>query len=173
MLLENDNIKLRALEPEDLDQLYDWENDTELWKIGSSIAPFSRYAIKQYISRFDEDIFQTHQQRFIVELKSTKQSIGTIDLYDFDPFHKRAGVGILVDHKFQCKGFGTQILHLLEEYAFKFLKINQLYAIIPIQNKASIKLFTKCNYQQTGVLKQWLSAEIDFEDAIFMQYINK
>ncbi|MFA7105384.1 MAG: GNAT family N-acetyltransferase, partial [Dysgonamonadaceae bacterium] len=121
MLLENDSIKLRAIEPEDLDQLYEWENDTELWKFGSSIAPFSRYAIKQYINRSGENIFQTHQQRFIVELKSSKQSIGTIDLYDFDPFHKRAGVGILVDKKFQGKGLGSQILTLLEEYAFGFL----------------------------------------------------
>ncbi|MFA6837661.1 MAG: GNAT family N-acetyltransferase [Dysgonamonadaceae bacterium] len=173
MLLENDSIKLRAIEPEDLDQLYEWENDTELWKFGSSIAPFSRYAIKQYINRSGENIFQTHQQRFIVELKSSKQSIGTIDLYDFDPFHKRAGVGILVDKKFQGKGLGSQILTLLEEYAFGFLKINQLYAIIPFRNNASIRLFTKCNYQQTGVLNQWLSTDIGFEDALFMQNINQ
>ena len=30
--LENKKIKLRALEPEDLDFLYKWENDTKFWK---------------------------------------------------------------------------------------------------------------------------------------------
>ena len=41
--LENDTIRLRALEPEDLDLLYAWENDTSLWEFGSTLVPYSRY----------------------------------------------------------------------------------------------------------------------------------
>ena len=31
--MENELIRLRALEPDDVQVLYKWENDTEVWKI--------------------------------------------------------------------------------------------------------------------------------------------
>ena len=45
-----DNIRLRALEPEDLEWLYSVENDEELWQWGSSNVPYSRYTLKTYIA---------------------------------------------------------------------------------------------------------------------------
>ena len=46
-LLSNDTITLRALEPTDLDMLYQWENDTALWVVSDTIAPYSRKALWQ------------------------------------------------------------------------------------------------------------------------------
>ena len=40
-LLSNDIITLRALEPTDLDTLYRWENDTTLWAVSDTVAPYS------------------------------------------------------------------------------------------------------------------------------------
>ena len=37
-LLENERVCLRALEPEDLELLYRWENDSELWEVGNTLA---------------------------------------------------------------------------------------------------------------------------------------
>ena len=39
-MLSDNFIRLRALEIEDLDMLYLWENDTSLWHYGNNIAPF-------------------------------------------------------------------------------------------------------------------------------------
>lgn len=50
MLLSNDRVRLRALEPEDLELLYRWENDPELWEVGNTLAPYSRYILKEYIA---------------------------------------------------------------------------------------------------------------------------
>ena len=41
-LLENDKIKLRALEPDDLDLLFSVENSSDLWGISNTLTPFSR-----------------------------------------------------------------------------------------------------------------------------------
>jgi len=41
-MLRGENINLRALEPSDLDVLYNWENDTSIWKVSQTIAPFSK-----------------------------------------------------------------------------------------------------------------------------------
>src|SRR5690606_25760863 len=120
-LLENEMIRLRATEPEYLEVLYSWENDTEMWKNGVSIAPFSRFTIRQYLIDSKQDIYTDRQLRLMVELKERGEAIGTVDLYDFDPLHRRAGVGILIDKRFREQGYGLQALKLLEAYTFDFL----------------------------------------------------
>ena len=59
MLLSNDRVRLRALEPEDLELLYRWENDPELWEVGNTLAPYSRYILKEYIAGSDRSIYET------------------------------------------------------------------------------------------------------------------
>ena len=43
-------MKLRAIEPEDLDLLYQIENNTELWQVGATNVPYSRYT-RRYLCR--------------------------------------------------------------------------------------------------------------------------
>lgn len=171
-LLENNVLRLRAPEPEDLDLLYAWENDTAIWQNGASIVPFSRYSIKQYLIDYKHDIYVDKQLRLMVTLRETDECIGTVDLYDFDPFHRRAGVGILIDRRHRRKGYAVQALMLLEEYAFRFLNLRQLYAIIPEKNNSSIGLFAKAGYRQTGLLEEWLSSEDSFYHALIMQKLK-
>lgn len=171
-LLENNHIRLRAIEPEDLEQLYYWENDTELWELGTSIAPFSRFIIKEYLINSKQDIFQNKQLRLMVELIEDNTAIGTVDLYDFEPFHKRAGVGILIDKNHRNQGYGIQALNLLQEYAFTFIKLKQLYALISEKNVNSLKLFINAGYTQSATLKDWLSGTNSFENAHILQLIN-
>lgn len=171
-LLENEMIRLRGTEPEDLEVLYSWENDTEMWKNGVSIAPFSRFTIRQYLIDSKQDLFIDRQLRLMIELKESGETIGTIDLYDFDPFHRRAGVGILIDKRFRKQGYGLQTLMLLEAYVFGFLNLHQLYAFIPASNILSIQLFTKAGYMPAGRLTEWLSSGDSFEDVQVMQNIR-
>ncbi|MDR3062381.1 MAG: GNAT family N-acetyltransferase [Dysgonamonadaceae bacterium] len=171
-LLENNSIGLRALEPEDLDVLYRWENESDLWVYGTTLAPFSKFALREYISESRRDIFQSRQLRLMVVLKENNKTIGTIDLYDFDPMNLRAGVGILLDSGYRKNGLGSQVLDLLKEYAFDFLLLKQLYAHVPRNNTAGMKLFINCGYLQTGCLKQWLKYKDCFEDVNVLQLIN-
>lgn len=171
-LLENNILRLRAPEPEDLDLLYAWENDTTIWQNGATLVPFSRYSIKQYLIDYKQDIYTDRQLRLIVTFRKTNEPIGTVDLYDFDPFHRRAGIGILIDNKHRHQGYGLLALSLLEEYVFQFLKLRQLYAVIPEKNSSSIRLFSKAGYQQAGQLKEWLSSGDSFSNALIMQKLK-
>ena len=155
--LENDVIRLRALEPKDIDLLYDWENDTSLWDRGNTLAPYSKYALEEYIRDARFDLFSVKQLRLIIELKNKENgAAGMIDLYDIDPHHSRAGVGILIDPKYQKRGIAFHALKILEAYAFEFLNLHQLFAYIPVENGVSLKLFEKLGYQSAGVLREWL-----------------
>lgn len=172
-LLENNSIRLRAPEPEDIDILYKWENDTSLWEYGASITPYSRFDLKQYILETKHDIFIDRQLRLMVVNKNDGAIIGAVDIYDFEPLHRRAGVGILIDSNYRKQGFGLMALKILEDYAFNFLNLRQVYAMIPENNKGSRELFTKAEYQYTATLHDWLSKGISFENVMVMQKLNK
>jgi len=100
-ILSGKITRLRAIEPSDIDLIYSWENDSSIWQLSNTIAPFSKYVIKQFIENSHQDIFQLKQIRLMIEKTDDKviQTIGSIDLFDFEPMHKRAGVGILVANK--------------------------------------------------------------------------
>ncbi len=170
--LENDLIKLRALEPEDLDVLYQWENDADLWKFGATIAPYSKFALREYIANARSDIFQSHQLRLMIVWKENNCPVGTIDLYDFDPLNLRAGIGILIDSAYRSKGIGEQTLDLIKDYAFDCLHLKQLYAHVPKRNEISLKLFSKAGYSNTACLKEWIKTGNGFDDVYVMQLIS-
>ena len=171
--LENESIRLRALEPEDIDLLYKWENDTSLWETGSTLAPYSKFALKEYIKDARFDLFSLRQLRLMIELKDDGRRVaGMIDLYDFDPHHNRAGVGILIDPVCQKKGIACQSLRILERYVFDFLHLHQLFAYVPNENAASLRLFEKAGYQPAGILKEWLCVRDRWIDVTIMQRIT-
>lgn len=171
-LLENETVRLRALEPEDLELLYRWENNPELWKLGSTLSPYSRYILKEYIRESHRDIYDTKQLRFMIELCQSGAAIGTIDLYDFEPHHRRAAVGILLDQPYQGNGFAAQAMSALMDYAFSFLKLHQLYVHIPIDNEPSKTLFARCGFVLSGIMKEWVITEKGFTDVMIMQKVK-
>ena len=171
-LLENTDIKLRALEPEDLDMLYRWENDTRLWQYGAAIHPYSRFSLKQYIADSQASIEQTKQLRLMIVERQSSQVVGTVDLYDFDFIHRRAGVGILIDEDFREKGYALQALACIEAYTLEHLGLKQTYAFVPETNTASILLFEKSGYEKTAVLKKWLSLGRQFTNVVVFQKIQ-
>ena len=167
--LLNGQIRLRALEPEDLEVLYRWENDSSLWEVGSTLAPFSRYILKNYIAESDRPLYEVRQLRLIIELEEERIAIGIVDLFDFDPHANRAACGILLDRDYQGRGWATQALRLLIAYAFDRLALHQLYVHIPVTNLPSYRLFLRCGFQPTGCLKGWIRVAGGFLDVQVMQ----
>ncbi len=172
MYLQDDLLRLRALEPEDLDILYRWENDSRLWAVSCATEPYSRYILKEYIAYSDKTIYEKKQLRLMITLRHDSTVIGTIDLTDFDPFHMRAGVGILIDSQYHRRGYAGGALRLLIDYSFNFLKIKQLYAHVPSNNGASLALFVKNGFTHSGTLRSWIREGDSFTDVEIYQLVN-
>lgn len=170
--LENEKIKLRALEPEDLDFLYKWENNTAFWKEGNNVNPYSKFTLKCYIES-NQSIYEQKQLRMMIEEKEFCQVVGCVDLFDLDVQHLRAGIGILIDENFSNKGFATQAIDLTCQYAFNFLHLHQIYCRIAANNFASIKVFEKVGFKRKGTLPDWLLIEYQFVDAHIYCFKNE
>lgn len=190
MLLQNDLIRLRAMEPADAEAMYRWENDTSLWSLGETTRPFSRAAVEEFIAQASLDIYQARQLRLMIEPQASTLStstttsggsagnqegaVGCIDLFSFDPLHRRAGVGILVyDPAYRRRGYGLAALRLLTEYAFQHLEMRQLWADIPLSNSASLRLFEKAGFTGEAIRRAWVRTPTGtYEDARFVQCLN-
>lgn len=168
-LLNDGTIALRALEPTDIDILTAWENDTTLWEAGCTLAPYSRKQIWDYIEGYQADIYAARQLRLMAVDTATGAPVGTIDLYDFDPFNRRAGVGILVDPSHRGRGYGKRMLDLTVDYASRFIGMHQLWAVIAIDNTTSQSLFRDCGFDICGRLRSWLRRDRSYVDAYAVQ----
>ncbi len=169
-MLKSENILLRACEPEDMPLMYQWENHTDYWLLSDTTKPFSKYTIQEFIQQDRNDIHTTRQQRFVIAMNHDKKAIGFIDLYQFEPVHRRAGVGILIgDEKERSKGYALESLKCLMQFAHDVLNMHQLYCYIQASNKKSVVLFQRAGFTTTGVLKDWLCSKNVFEDVILCQ----
>ena len=169
-MLKSDKLKLRAVEPEDLDLMYLIENDTELWPFGQASVPFSHFALKQYIAECSNDFFHDRQLRLVIET-ADGNSVGFVDLQNYEPLHHRAEVGIVVVPEQQRKGLATEALRLLAGYVSTHLGIHQLYALVPKGNVASIALFRKCGYKETATLEDWLNSPAGWQSVRVFQLV--
>ena len=171
--LKGKHINLRALEPEDLNFLYQIENNELFWEVSHTQTPFSKYILRQYLENAHLDIYESKQLRLLIEEKSTNKQLGMIDLFNFNPQHKRAGIGILIHPDFQANGFASEALSLLITYAFSHLQLHQLYANITSDNSKSLSLFQKQHFIKAGVKQDWILSEGKFKDEILFQLINE
>lgn len=172
MKLQGQHILLRALEPGDIEALYQWENDTDNWKVSSTQTPFSRFVLEQFIASAHQDIYSVKQLRLVICTNENKP-VGCIDLFDFEPNHLRAGIGVLIAEKSERrKGYASEALELLMEYCFISLNLHQLYCNITTDNEASVLLFQKHGFQITGIKKQWIREGDSFKDELLLQRIR-
>ncbi len=168
-LLSSDIIRLRKPEPEDLEFLYNIENNPEFWFISDSKSPYSKWQLKQHIENSVYDIYTNKELRLIIEVTNTNNSIGIIDLFEFDPLHKRIGLGILLDSKYREKGYASKSIKMVIDYCFIVLEINQIWCNIDADNIKSIKLFKNLGFKQNGVLQNWKILNGKFKDVLFLQ----
>ena len=164
-------IKLRKLEPSDLPFLYQWENDASVWADGSNHNPLSQQDLRDYIESTTGDIYKDGQLRLIIcsndpygeadRMNEVNKemvnglTLGCVDLFDFDPRNRRAAIGMYIAPQYRGQGIGREAVRLLEEYAFGFLHLRIIYAIISTSNTACSELYRQAGYTPSSVLPSW------------------
>jgi len=171
--LESETIRLRKPEPEDLEFLYSIENNSNFWFVSDTKSPFSKWQLKQHIEHTVYDIYTNKELRLIIEDKTTKKPVGLADLFEFEPFHKRVGIGIMINEEDRKQGLAHESTQTIINYCFNILEINQIWCNIGSENHASIKLFEKLGFTLSGVLKQWKIQKSKYKDVLFYQLLRK
>jgi len=146
-------ITLRKIEPEDLPFLYQWENDALAWADGNKHNPLSKQDLRDYITSTSGDIYKDGQLRLVILHEGC--TIGCIDLFDLDPRNARAAIGMYIAPEYRGKGYGKDAVLALEQYAFDFLNLRTIYAVIAEKNLACRTIYEQLGYLPSSPLKHW------------------
>lgn len=147
-------IRLRAVEPEDVDFMLECESDREAATWSDYRAPFSRHQLMSYALTYDADPFGAGQLRLIAQT-SGGLTVGIADLYELDPQDLRAYVGITIHPDHRRHGYGLKTLESLISYSRDRLGLRMLAAKISEQNPAALAIFRSAGFLPLCLLPHW------------------
>ena len=171
MSLEGELTRLRALEAEDVDLLYVWENDPAVWGVSGTLAPFSRHTLRRFLDEQRFDLYAARQLRLVVETLDGR-AVGLVDLFEFEPVDLRAGIGILIHGAGdRGRGFASDALDVLCRYARQVLGLHQLWCSVAPDNAASLNLFRRAGFVECGRKREWRRTPDGWADELLLQKI--
>ena len=164
------DIKLRPIEPQDLDLLYQYENDPDNWLISNTSTPFSKQTLKKYLASI-HDIYADKQLRMVIINKNFR-AVGLLDFFDYDDKNRRVGLGIVIDKEFRAQGIGKKAIKEAVKYGFDVLYLHQIYCNIMASNSKSINLFESLGFVRCADKKDWIQTPQGWENELMYQLIN-
>lgn len=163
--LEGEKIYLRPLEMEDLESFYRWFNKSELRKYTQIPYPLSREMEKEFI----ENAMRPGDTIVLaIVLKNNDRMIGDISINTIDNIHRKAFIGIAIgDPGYISRGYGTEALKLLLDYAFGTLNLHRIELHAYAFNKRAIDCYKKMGFKEEG-----RSREAHFADGRYQDIVN-
>lgn len=171
MNIFGEKVVLRALESTDKALLLEMINDPATEKmLGGSSFPVSDAAQAKWIA---DQIGRTDVLRCIVADKcAPDEGIGTIILSDIDTRNGVAQIHLKLNKASRGKGYGTDAVKAMVNYAFDQMRLHCLYAHVLRYNTASQHLFEKCGFEKEGCLRARAYKDGAYVDAISYSFVN-
>ncbi|MBL7068263.1 MAG: GNAT family N-acetyltransferase [Candidatus Omnitrophica bacterium] len=159
-------VYLRSLNPDDLEKGYlGWINDPETNRfLMSGIFPTSRDKLWGYyekVTNSNNDVI------FAIIVKKNDKYIGNIKIGGIDWVNRTAHCGRMIgDKKYRGKGYGTEALKLVIDYAFNTLNLNRIYNAIVADNMGAIKSCGKVGMKREGIFSQARFVDGKYKDIV-------
>ena len=161
--MEENHIRLRAVEPEDVDFMMECEEDRDSAKWSDYRAPLSRNQLLTYALTYDSDPFAAGQLRLIAVGRSGER-IGIADLYDISEKDSKAFAGVTIHPAWRGKGMSRPLIEAMHSIAFERLGLKTLAVKISTRNTGALTAFEKAGYHLTAFLPSWHRIGKDFHD---------
>jgi RimJ/RimL family protein N-acetyltransferase len=166
--LEGERLYLREVRPSDVNEDYHrWMNDPEVTRyLESRFYPNSMEKLREYVAG---KLGDRDNVFLAIVLKESDQHIGNIKLGPINWIHRFGDVGILIGEK-DCwgKGYATEAIRLVVDYAFQTLNLHKLTAGAYDANQGSVRAFLKAEFTQEGVRKNQFYCSGRYVDGILL-----
>jgi len=172
MNIENEKILLRAIEFRDNDMLLAIINDTDTeYMLGGWSFPISSLQQEEWLKNYKQT---QNTLRCIIQDKKLNKALGMVTLTDIDSKNGNAEIHIklAIGDEFRNKGYGSEAINLMVNYAFNELRLNLVYAKVNEYNISSQKMFLKCGFTNEGILKHRIFKKGKYYDVISFSIIN-
>lgn len=162
--LNTPRLIVRPMRMRDAADLYEYSKDPEvaqhvLWEAHQSIhqtRSYIRYVLKQYRNGAPGS--------FCIQEKATGKVIGTIGFMWLHPENRACEVGYSLSHRHWNRGYMTEALIAVIDFAFEMLRVNRVEAQHETDNPASGRVMVKVGMQKEGTLRARLYNKGRFVD---------
>lgn len=167
-------IMLREYRKEDLPFIRSWVNDREITDYLSDIFlyPHTLNVTEDFLNNMLEG--NTNMKGFIIAHKDTEDYIGQIDLIKIDWVNRVGTIGIVIGTKENLsKGYGTEAIRLLQEFAFNRLNLHKLDLEVRAYNQRAINCYKKCGFIEEGRIRENFYKDGEYTDTLFMGILKR
>ncbi|MCH8065015.1 MAG: GNAT family N-acetyltransferase [Chloroflexi bacterium] len=181
MMLEGNLVRLRALEPSDLERVYSWINDREVTRYIAARYPMSRADEERWLRGSSPNSFGGGVQ-LAIEVKNGEVQnggtnevahIGNIDLVEVRPEDRKAGLGVMIgDKDYWSNGYGTDAVVTILRFAFHEMNLNRVWLHAFDFNERAQACYRKCGFQEEGRLREHYYTEGRYCDSVVMAVLR-
>ncbi len=135
--------------------------------------PFSEEQAREKIASYQIELEQGKAVHFAIQLKSSKQVIGAVELRAIDAAHKTAELSLWIGVEWWGQDFASEAAQVMVDYGFKHLGLNRIYGYHMIRNPASGRVMEKISMKKEGLLRQCVWKWDRFEDVVLMAVLRE
>lgn len=170
--MKKNRIYLRALEPDDYLISIQWRKDDEIWEmVGGPKYFVSQEYEKEWVL---DAIHSKNKMVLAICLKENHKYIGNVILNEFDLLNRTACSAILLGDKEEWgKGFASEAIMQLLEYAFFHKNLHRVSALVLEENKASLRMHEKCGYVREGLLRQSVYKDGEYKNQVVLSILKE
>ena len=138
-------VAIRPLEESDALLSYKWRNDSDVWKYTGN-KPDKKITLKIEKKWIKTVLGRQNEKRFAICIGDEMEYVGNVQLTDITTYNAQFHI-FIGRKKYHGMGIGTKATKLILEYAFKILKIKQIYLKVNPDNIAAVKSYEKCGFE--------------------------
>ncbi len=168
--LAGERVYLRPLEREDLPLLCKWSNDPEVRMLTGEVTPMTRAGAEKYLEKINND---PDRVWFVIVSKETGRPIGEAGLLRMFYAWRTTDLSIIIGEK-ECwgKGYGTEAIHLLLDYAFGYLNFHRVSIGVVGFNERAIRFYEKVGFKREGIQRDGYYYNHRYSDFVMMSILE-
>lgn len=164
-MIETKRLILRKIEMNDARRMFDYIFSDR--RVMDNLIKGPHKAISETIDRLTEITNHYVSENFCywgIEMKESGELIGTIDLYNIDDGTENCEVGYNIGFNWWNQGYGSEALHAIVEFAFRFMNIHKISATHNIDNPASGRIMLKVGMKREGIIRHMIRKNNQYKD---------
>jgi RimJ/RimL family protein N-acetyltransferase len=161
-------VRLRAIEPEDWETFYAWNQDSEATR-GMNLTPFpqSKAAVREWAASTATRLPENDRFFFVIE-NLDGEIVGSISTHECNPRHGTFGYGLGIRREHYRKGYASEAILLLLRHFFRERRYQKVTAHVYSFNEPSLQLHERLGFQQEGRLRRMFFVDgAAVDDVIF------
>lgn len=170
--LEGKTLRFRPLDVNDVLQIHSYTSDEDASRfIGWKLMKTPEETLRHIEEMRKREAAGTHIYASII-LEETKELIGTAMIFNFDLEARHAEIGYVLHPKHWGRGYGTEVISMMDDFAFDTLHLHKLHAQVVEANTGSLRILQKNGYQLEGRLRDYYLIDSRYQDALLYGRFN-